>query len=188
MQYGTYRYPSPIPVIGQRYGYSGAAYAAPTAVDPWTPAYTRPTAVSLRPETWVAQLAQTYPASSIPESVKPIIKLGVQATNQASHTLNSQLLPQLPSTLRSMDPALKDDIAKVDVIIGKVCDEIMFEATPKLRKIEYFTPEAIKATCEYARKVSADIVAGLDNPSIIAKYVAELNGGIQKLNGALAFL
>ena len=87
-----------------------------------------------------------------------------------------------------MDPALKDDIAKVDVIIGKVCDEIMFEATPKLRKIEYFTPEAIKATCEYARKVSADIVAGLDNPSIIAKYVAELNGGIQKLNGALAFL
>ena len=156
IQYGAYRYPSPTPLVGLNYGYSGVPHTAPP--------------------TSVAQL---------PEGLKPIIKALLDATNQAATTLNS-LVPQIPAALQSLDPDLKDDIAKVDVIIGKVCDEIIFEATPKYRANQYFTPDTMKAACDYARKVSADIVDSLDKPYVLYQYIHQMNEGVQKLNTALA--
>ena len=105
------------------------------------------------------------PNSIIPGKLESNVKQVVDAANKAAEVLN-ELARDLPTVLRSLDPAeiqtllilMKSDITKVDEIIGKVCDEIMFQAIPTARDFQYFTPESIKKTCEYIREVSADLV------------------------------
>ena len=81
---------------------------------------------------------------------------------------------------------MKSDITKVDEIIGKVCDEIMFQAIPTARDFQYFTPESIMKTCDYIREVSADMVRGLDDPAIYQNYVDEMNDALRKLEKYVA--
>ena len=120
------------------------------------------------------------------DKFRNIAKLGVQAANIAAEVLNT-LARDLPAVLRSVDPAIKSDIAKVDEIVGKVCDEIMFQAVPSVRDFQYFTPESILKTCEYIREVSADMVRGLDDPAIYQSYVDEMNVALEKLEKYVAW-
>jgi hypothetical protein len=105
------------------------------------------------------------PNSIIPGKFNSMVKQVVDAANKAAEVLN-ELTRGLPAVLRSLDPAMKSDITKVDEIIGKVCDEIMFQAIPSARDFQYFTPESIMKTCEYIREVSADLVDLMTLPSI----------------------
>merc|ERR1712018_957085 len=46
------------------------------------------------------------------DEFKSIVTKGVDATNKAAEALNA-MAPQLPALLKSVDPAMKSDIAKV---------------------------------------------------------------------------
>ena len=128
-----------------------------------------------------ASVVSEVPNSIIPGEYRTIVKQGVDAASKASEALN-ELAPQLPAVLQTVSPAMKSNIEKVDEIINKVCDEVMFEAVPTSRAFQYFTPESIMKTCDYIREVSADMVAGLEDPAIYQNYVDEMNGALAKLN------
>ena len=119
----------------------------------------------------------------LPAEIKPVVDQGLHALNIASASLNS-LAPQLPAALQSTNAAMKDNTAKVGKIIGKVCDKILREANPSGRAFHYFTPESLRSTCDYIRKVSDDMIAGINNPAIYVGYIEKMNEGIQKLNAA----
>ena len=135
----------------------------------------------------VAKVVPAASTSIFSDEFRSIVKKGVDATNKAAEALN-ELAPQLPAVLKSVDPAMKSDMAKVDEIIGKVCDEIMFEAKPNSRGVQYYTPDSIEKTCDYIKSISADLVGGLENPAIYQNYVEEMNGAIVKLNSFAALL
>ena len=119
----------------------------------------------------------------LPADVKPVVNQGLHALNIASASLNS-LAPQLPAALQSTNAFMKDNTVKVGRIIGQVCDQILREANPTGRAFQYFTPESLKSTCDYIRKVSSDMIAGINNPAIYVGYIEKLNESIQKLNAA----
>ena len=122
------------------------------------------------------------------EEFRTIVKQGVEATNKATKSLN-ELAQQLPSVLRNLDPAMKADFATVDQMVNQVCAEIIREGGRTYGSDTLgYTPDTLKATCDYIKKVSADLVAGLDNPAIYQNYVDEMNGAVAKLNSLAAWI
>jgi hypothetical protein len=116
-------------------------------------------------------------------SFLPSAKSALAGLDKASDSLDN-LSRGLPSALAQLDPAVKADIAKVNVIIAEVCNKIMAEATPST--FSYYSPEGIKATCNVINKTANDIVLGLDDPSIIQSYVDKVQGLTRSLQAQAA--
>ena len=101
-----------------------------------------------------------------------LLKAGIPKLQLAAHKLN-ELSVQLPQYLANIDPATKGDIVKVNGIVNDICARVIAETQP----ISYSTN-----MCAYIAKVGSDIVAGLDDPSIIQTYTAQLQTAITALN------
>lgn len=79
----------------------------------------------------------------------------------------------LPSVLANIDPAIKHDIGKVNVIIAEVCNKITAEASSP-STLSYYSPEGIQASCRAINNFANQLVLGLDDPSIVQSYVAKV--------------
>ena len=97
---------------------------------------------------------------------------------KASASLDD-LAKGLPTALSNLDPSVKADIGKVNIIISEVCDKMM--ATAKPSTFSYYSPEGIKASCDFINKTAADLLLGLDDPSIIQSYIDK----VQKMTRSL---
>merc|ERR1711981_46553 len=86
---------------------------------------------------------------------------------KASATLD-ELSAQLPQALANVDPEIKADFGKVNVIIADVCNKILEVATPST--FSYYTPAGIKATCEMINKTANMVSQGLEDPSVFQGY------------------
>lgn len=109
-------------------------------------------------------------------SLKTLADLGSPALIRASASLN-ELMKGLPALLKNMDPAIKQDVAKVGVVIAEVCAKLVAdpEAPSGYLKI---TKGSLKTTCDYINKVANDVVLGFGDPTIIQGYVNELNTAV----------
>ena len=106
-----------------------------------------------------------------------LIPSGASNLAKASGSLDN-LMKGLPAALANMDPAVKADFGKVNVIIAEVCNK-MVAARPDT--YSYYTPEGIKVTCDFINKTANDIYEGLSDPAIIQSYTDKL----QKLTKSL---
>lgn len=111
-------------------------------------------------------------------ALKSMLPDPVTSLAKASKSLDD-LSRGLPTALANIDPAVKADVGKVNVIIAEVCDKMLAEATPS--EFSYYSPEGIKASCDFITKTANDILLGLDDPSIIQSYVDK----VQKLTRSL---
>ena len=78
-----------------------------------------------------------------------LIKAGVPRLAQAGAKLN-ELAKQLPETLANIDPNTAGDIAKVNGIVGDICDKAMAKIKPTAYTKNY-TPQGLK-TCQSCRQ------------------------------------
>jgi len=116
-------------------------------------------------------------------SFLPSPKAGAAALDKASKSLDN-LSRGLPTALANLDPSIKADIEKVNVIIAEVCTKMMAEATPS--EFSYYSPEGITASCRVINKFANDILLSLDDPSIIQSYVDKLQNMSRSLQALAA--
>lgn len=204
----SYYYNSRFPQYQQQYGYKAAApVAAPQqqAYQPIAPVAApvvkaAPVVVPDVSEFGLGSLSQLagtdFSFSSLSGSLSTLTSL-MASMDFSSLTALKSMLPNpvtslakaskklddlsrgLPSALANIDPAVKADVAKVNVIIAEVCDKMLAEATPS--EFTYYSPEGIKASCDFITATANDILQGLDDPSIIQSYVDK----VQKLTRSL---
>ena len=89
--------------------------------------------------------------------------------------------------LRNLDPSIKSDIRKINNIIEETCNELsgMIEEPSTYT---YYSNEGFKITCNFINKLSSDISAALDNPSILQPYADKIKGPLNSvLNHVEAF-
>lgn len=151
------------PQYYQRPAYT--AYGAPASYAPYGAASPYATVVAPSPVP-TAVLSPEFTAL-----LKSFAKLGAPQLAKATDML-PLLMKGLPAAVANMDPAQKADIGKVNTIITEVCSSVLSKAQPTISS--NYTPQDLKATCDYISKVANDITAGLDNPAIIQSYVDKL--------------
>ena len=80
----------------------------------------------------------------------------------------------LPDLLARMDPSMKDDIKKVNELVLDICDRAVSGARPATDFSSYYSPESIKATCDFIKENVPQISRGLDDPAVITNLIEEL--------------
>jgi len=119
----------------------------------------------------VAPVAATGFAGFGLETLLSLIPSAGSSLSKASGSLDN-LMKGLPAALANMDPAVKEDFRKVNVIIAEVCSKMVDEAKPET--YSYYTPAGIKVTCDFINKTANDIYLGLNDPAIIQSYTDKL--------------
>ena len=158
------------------YGAS-SPYTAVGAISPYANAVVPAVAVAPVPST--VTLAPEHAAM-----FKQLAKTGSPYLVKASEMLQT-LMKGLPTALSQMEPATRSDMGKVNQIIAEVCSNILSQSQPSTNSYykvnAYYKAEDLKTTCDYINKVGNDILAGMDNPSIIQSYVDQLQAATNSL-------
>jgi len=97
---------------------------------------------------------------------------------KASATLD-ELSAQLPQALANVDPEIKADFGKVNVIIAEVCNKMLEVASPS--EFSYYTPAGINAACEMITKTANVVTEGLNDPAVFQGYTNKLQDFTRKL-------
>ena len=87
----------------------------------------------------------------------------------------------LSMALRNLDPSIKSDIRKINSIIEETCNELS-GMVEEPSTYTYYANDGFKITCNFINKLSSDILAALDDPSVLQPYVDKIKG---PLNSAL---
>ena len=133
--------------------------------------------VKAAPAAAVALVAPVATGFSL-ETLMSLIPSAGLNLSKASASLDT-LMKGLPAALANIDPAVKADFGKVNVIIAEVCNKMVSEATPQT--YSYYNPEGIRVTCDLINKTANEIVLILNDPSITQSYTEKL----QKLTASL---
>ena len=107
------------------------------------------------------------------------------ALEQAQGLLED-LNAELPEALAKMDPAIKSDIKEVNNLILEICDKAVANARPS-STTSYYSPEAMKSTCEFMHKHIPSVSQGLDDPAVISNIIGKL-GEFGRLSKQMADL
>ena len=159
-QHPTYQQPQ------ASYHYAApVAPAAPTYYTPARPAYSAPYVQA------VPVAAPNFDLDALLRFIQPFMPSAKQSLGKATNSLD-KLMIGLPAALKHMDPALKADFGKVNVVIAEVCDKMVAEAKPYAQS--YYTPEGIRTTCDFINKTANDILLGMDDPAIVQYYTNKL--------------
>ena len=100
--------------------------------------------------------------------------------------LLEDLNAELPEALARMDPAIKSDIKEVNNLILEICDKAVANARPS-STTSYYSPEAMKSTCEFMHKHIPSVSQGLDDPAVISNIIGKL-GEFGRLSKEMADL
>ena len=87
--------------------------------------------------------------------------------------LLEELDKDLPGALEDMDPAIKEDIKQVNILVVEICDKAVKNAKDNGFN-SYYSPSSMKKTCAFINKHVPEISRGLDDPSVITNIIAKL--------------
>ena len=192
---------------------SSQYYYQPAAYNPagqnWGYQYKYPTPVASSPVVESARLVQPYtaPASYVSKpstsytssnnglltsfagfdfnSIAQYINDPYYALEK-SQGLLEDLNNGLPDALAKMDPSIKNDIKQVNQIVLEICDKAVANSNAA-STTSYYTPEGMRATCEFLNKHIPTVSRGLDDPAIITDLIQKLGefGRLSKEMGDL---
>ena len=87
--------------------------------------------------------------------------------------LLEELDKDLPGALEDMDPAIKEDIKQVNILVVEICDKAVKNAKDNGFN-SYYSPSSMKKTCAFINKHVPEISRGLDDPSVITNIIGKL--------------
>ena len=94
---------------------------------------------------------------------------------EKAQNLLEDLTEYLPEAIEKMDPAFKNDIKEINLVILEVCDKAVIRAKAGDSIFNsWYTPKRVETTCDFIRDNVKDFTRGLDDPAIITKLVEKL--------------